>query len=176
MRTFLRRAIGGGLLLVCLAAPAITHAQFSDADITQKVAGQIQQYSRVTMFDDVRVAVENRIVTLTGTVTIPIKKNEIGRRVAAVDGVRHLVNEIHVLPLSPTDDVLRMKIARAIYNHPQFWQIAGLAQPPIHIIVEHGHVTLMGRVGTELDKALAHSLAQVPGAFSVKNHLKIDAP
>jgi hyperosmotically inducible protein len=174
MRTFCTRTAGGSLLLVLLTLPAIAHAQMSDADLTQKVVTQVQQYSRFTMFDDIRIAVENRVVTLTGTVTIPVKKSEIAKRVAALDGVRQLVNDIHVLPLSPTDDALRMKIARAIYNHPQFWQIAGMAQPPIHIIVEHGHVTLLGRVGTELDKALAYSLAQVPGAFSVKNQLRVE--
>jgi hyperosmotically inducible protein len=161
------------LFLAALAVPHTAGAEVSDADLTAKVAGVIQNYSRFTMFDDVRISVENRVVTLLGTVTIAVKKDEIGKRVAAVDGVRQLVNEIHVLPLSPADDALRMRIARAIYNHPQFWQLAGMAQPPIHIIVEHGHVKLMGRVGTELDKTLAYSLAQVPGAFSVTNQLKI---
>lgn len=165
---------GGAVLLVALVTSTAAHAQIPDADLTQKVAAVLTQYSRFTMFDDVRMSVENRVVTLHGTVTIPVKKDEVGKRVAAIDGVSQLVNEIHVLPLSPTDDALRLRIARAIYNHPSFWQLAGMAQPPIHIIVERGHVTLRGRVGTELDKALAYAAAQVPGAFTVTNQLKID--
>jgi osmotically-inducible protein OsmY len=175
MRNFLKRLIPcWGLLLVALAVPNLASAGATDVELTQKILAIVQSYNRFTMFDDVRFTAENGVVTLNGTVTIPIKKDEIGKRVAAVDGVRQLVNEIHVLPLSPSDDNLRMRIARAIYNHPQFWQLAGMAQPPIHIIVEHGYVKLMGRVSTELDKTLAYSLAQVPGAFTVTDHLKIE--
>jgi osmotically-inducible protein OsmY len=51
-----------------------------------------------------------------------------------------------------------------------------MAQPPIHILVSHGHVTLTGRVGTALDRGLANALAQVRGAFDVTNDLKVDQP
>jgi hyperosmotically inducible protein len=88
--------------------------------------------------------------------------------------VRRLENDIAVLPLSPYDDALRLRIARAIYNNPTFWQYASMAVPPIHIIVEHAHVTLTGLVGTNLDKSLAYALAQVPGVLSVTNDLKIE--
>ena len=106
---------------------------------------------------------------------MPAKKDEIGKRVAKIDGVRSLVNEIQVLPVSPLDSDLRIRIAQAIYNHPAFWQYASMAQPPIHIIVENGHVTLTGRVGSQMERTLAYSLAaQVPRAFEVRNDLGID--
>jgi osmotically-inducible protein OsmY len=50
-----------------------------------------------------------------------------------------------------------------------------MAQPPIHIIVENGHITLTGRVNSQVDKMLAFAQAHVSGSFDVKNELKVDA-
>lgn len=175
MKSVLRAAVvSGGLLLALLALPAPARADLTDADLAERVIDTIQRYPNFTMFDDISITVENRVVTLMGRVTRPIKKDEIAKRVAKIDGIRELVNQIKVLPISPMDDELRLRVARAIYNHPSFWQYAQMAVPPIHIIVEGGHITLTGRVGTQLDHTLAYTLAQVPGAFSVKNELKVD--
>ena len=95
-------------------------------------------------------------------------------RVGKIDGVRSLTNEIQVLPLSRFDDELRVRVAQAIYNHPAFWQYASMATPPIHIIVENGHITLTGRVNSQVEKSLAFAVAHVPGSFDVRNDLKID--
>ena len=174
MKSLLKVALGASLLMVGLATARPAQAEASDAALAQQVVRSIQQYSFFSMFDDVRISVEDRVVTLTGRVTRPVKKEDIGKRVAGIDGIRRVVNDIEVLPLSPADDELRMRVARAIYNHPSFWQYASRPQPPIHIIVERGHVTLTGYVANELDRTLADALAQVPGAFSVTNDLRID--
>jgi hypothetical protein len=50
-----------------------------------------------------------------------------------------------------------------------------MTNPPIHIIVDHGHVTLEGVVNSNVDKAVARSLASGFPAFSVTNNLKTDA-
>jgi len=50
-----------------------------------------------------------------------------------------------------------------------------MANPPIHIIVERGHVRLTGVVNSNVERALARSLATGFGEFSVKNELKTDA-
>ena len=113
-------------------------------------------------------------VTLNGRVTSPQKRNDIGARVAKIDGIRSVVNDIGVLPDSPLDASIRTRIASAIYNHPSFWRYASMANPPIHIIVEHARVTLTGAVGTEVDRRLAYSLALVDGTLGVTNELKID--
>ena len=45
--------------------------------------------------------------------------------------------------------------------------------PPIHVIVNGGHVTLEGVVNNEGDKNMAEIRAkQVPGVFSVTNNLQ----
>jgi hyperosmotically inducible protein len=114
-------------------------------------------------------------VVLTGAVTMPYKKDDIERRVRSVDGVQTVENRIAVLPVSATDDELRFRIARAIYGNSTFWNYAAMANPPIHIVVQHGRVTLVGVVGSNVERMLARSLATGFGEFEVKNELKTDA-
>ena len=103
-------------------------------------------------------------------------------RVAKIDGVRNVSDQIAVLPVSQFDDELRYRIARSIYNNSNFWNYAIMPNPPIHIVVEHGRVTLTGEqhrpvAGAEqrIDRMLARSLATQFGALSVTNALKTDA-
>lgn len=46
--------------------------------------------------------------------------------------------------------------------------------PPIHVVVEHGRVTLEGVVASNMDRVIAHSLASSFPAFALKNELKTD--
>ena len=50
-----------------------------------------------------------------------------------------------------------------------------MPNPPIHIVVERGRVTLTGVVQSNIDRMLARSLASNFLSFSVTNHLKTDA-
>ena len=163
--------------LVLLAAAAVLSdvglAQVSDEQLGEQIAESVRSYAKFSIFDDINVVVENRAVTLLGRVTTPQKKKEIEERVAKIDGIGELRNEIGVLPLSQADARLRTRVASAIYNHPSFWRYAQLANPPIHIIIEHQHITLTGEVGSQVDSMLAYSLAQVTGALSVTNDLRI---
>jgi osmotically-inducible protein OsmY len=118
--------------------------------------------------------VENGVVTLQGRVTLPLKRDDIEKRVSRVDGVKQVINLLAVLPVSKMDDELRYRIARTIYGNPSFWSYATMANPPIHIIVEHGHVTLTGFVKNDADRVLARWLATQPGVLSVTNNLKTD--
>jgi hyperosmotically inducible protein len=106
---------------------------------------------------------------------MPYKRDEITKRVAKVDGVRIVQDQISVLPVSTFDDQLRYRIARSIYSHSNFWNYAIMPNPPIHIVVEHGRVTLTGVVQSNVDRMLARSLATQFGALSVTNDLKTDA-
>ena len=139
------------------------------------ISKTVNHYTQFTIFDDVDVAVKDGIVTLTGDVTMPYKRDDIEKRVAKVDGVVEVRNQIKVLPVSLSDDRLRYRIARAIYDNPHFWNYAIGPNPPIHIIVEHGHVTLTGVVNNETDRMIARSLAHQFPAMSVKNDLKTNA-
>jgi len=146
-----------------------------DLQVLKDVATSVQRYTRFTIFDDVSASVKDGVVTLTGKVTMPFKHDEIAKRVAKIDGVTAVRDEIGVLPVSQFDDELRVRIARSIYGNSNFWNYGIMPNPPIHIVVEHGRVTLTGVVQSEVDRMLARSLATQFGALSVKNDLKTDA-
>jgi hyperosmotically inducible protein len=163
-----------GILLMGHVALADT-GERKDLQVFNDVSTAVNHYSQFTIFDNVDVAVKDGSVTLTGDVTMPYKRDDIEKRVARVDGVHQVLNQIKVLPVSPSDDQLRYRIARAIYNNPNFWNYAIGPNPPIHIIVEHGHVTLAGVVNNDTDRVIARSLAHQFPAMSVKNDLKTNA-
>jgi hyperosmotically inducible protein len=170
------RTIAVGVLAALLAVTSSALAQDrQDQRIANDIVRQVNTYSRFTIFDDVNISVEDGLVTLTGKVTMPYKKNDIAKRVADVQGVREVMNQIDVLPVSPFDEELRLRIARAIYGNPSFWNYAAMANPPIHIIVEHGKVTLTGVVNSNVERMLARSLATGWGELSVTNSLRTDA-
>lgn len=163
------------VVAVMLFAP-VAFAQPSNDDlVTADVIRSVNTYTRFTIFDDINVGVQYGVVTLSGKVTMPYKRDEIAARIERLPNVRSVSNEIEVLPVSIYDDELRRKIARAIYGNSAFWRYAAMVNPPIHIIVERGRVTLTGVVGTEVDRALARSLATGRGELSVVNELRTDA-
>jgi hyperosmotically inducible protein len=165
-------AIVAGLLMLASSAFAQDRR---DVRVAEDVAHSITGYTRLTIFDDINATVENGMVALTGKVTMPYKKDDLERRIAKLDGVRSVRNEIGVLPVSQFDDELRYRVSRAIYGNPTFWNYAAMANPPIHIIVEGGHVTLAGVVNSNVERMLARSLATGLGELSVTNALKTDA-
>jgi len=163
------------LIAALLTAPAVALAQISpDRLLADRVAAAVRDYTPFGIFDDVNLTVETGEVHLIGVVTMPYKKDEIGARVSKIDGVRKVVNELRVLPISQADSDLRARVAQAIYNNNAFWTYASMPRPSIHIIVESGRVTLTGAVANDVDRSLAYALAQVPGAFDVKNNLRVD--
>ena len=162
------------LLMLALAVPARA-AGNGDLQVFRDVQKQVLQYAHFTIFDTVNAQIEEGVVTLTGKVTMPYKRTDIEKRVAKLAGVTEVQNKIEVLPVSPYDDELRVGISRAIYGNSNFWRYASMANPPIHIIVERGHVTLAGVVNSNVDRMLARSLASGFGSFSLTNELKTDA-
>lgn len=161
-------------LLVTTISVAFAQDQ-RDVRLAEDIGRSITGYTRLTIFDDINATVENGMVVLTGKVTMPYKKNDLDTRIGKIDGVRGLRNDIGVLPVSQFDDDLRHRVSRAIYTNPSFWNYAAMANPPIHIIVEGGHVTLAGVVNSNVERMLARSLASGLGELSVTNALKTDA-
>ena len=157
------------------SASAAVAQDSRDLGIALEISNQINRYPQLTIFDFVTGTVDNGVVTLTGKVTMPFKKNDIARKARDINGVREVLNRIDVLPVSTYDDQLRQRVARAIYGNSAFWQYGAMANPPIHIIVEGGHVTLTGVVNSNVDRMLARSLAVGLGELSVTNDLRTDA-
>jgi osmotically-inducible protein OsmY len=163
------------LMLTANVAVAASIDQKKDFQLFKDVVDSVDRYTQFTIFDDISADVKNGVVTLSGKVTMPYKRDDIEKRVAKVDGVRTVRDNITVLPVSQFDEALRYKIARSIYGNSNFWNYAIMPNPPIHIVVEHGRVTLTGVVNNEVDRMLARSLASQFGALSVTNALKTDA-
>src|SRR5439155_13743646 len=99
-----------GLMLIGSVALADT-GERKDLQLFNDVSKAVTHYAQFTVFDNVDVAVKDGTVKLTGDVTMPYKREEIEKRVAKVDGVRAVRNQIKVLPVSPSDDQLRYRIA-----------------------------------------------------------------
>src|SRR5438093_4196302 len=114
-------------------------------------------------------------VTLLGQVSRPTLKSDAENVVKRIEGVERVDNQIKVLPVSPNDDRIRRAVYRAIYGNEVLSQYALRAVPPIHIIVNNGHVTLEGVVARQMDKQIAEMQAKsVPNVFSVTNNLRVE--
>ncbi len=118
--------------------------------------------------------VEKGVVVLQGSVRVPYRGSDIENRVAKVPGVREIKNEIVVQPVSFFDDRLRAGLYRSIYGDEMFVRYAQQVNPPIRIIVDRGHVTLTGYVGSAVEQAVLGSIARQSLAFSVDNQVKVD--
>jgi hyperosmotically inducible protein len=141
----------------------------------EKARHEVVMYYGYTIFDNVQLEAKGDNLIVSGQVTQPFKKSDLGNILSRVRGVANLQNNLEVLPLSTFDDQLRFALARAIYGRSGFELYAVQANPPIHIIVKNGNVTLEGAVGNQLDKTLAEVAARNVGlSFSVTNNLRVD--
>lgn len=128
-----------------------------------------------TVFDFLAFRVEpGGTIRLLGAVVRPTLKADAERRVKRVEGVDTVINDIEVLPVSQTDDAIRMAVARNIYNSNALDRYGFQSQPPIRIIVKKGTVLLEGVVDSESDKSVAGMKArEINGVFDVKNNLTV---
>ena len=144
--------------------------------ITREVRHELVMLPYYGVFDDLAFKVDGSTVTLLGEVTRPTLKSDAGNVVKHIEGVTNVINDIKVLPLSPNDDRIRLAEYRAIYSQAGLDRYALQAVPPIHIIVDNGHVTLVGVVASQADKDLAGVRANgVSGVFSVDNKLRVES-
>jgi hyperosmotically inducible protein len=147
----------------------------SDETLAEAIAARLRRYVFFSVFDDVNVEVSDGVATLTGFVTMPYKSQAMTKLASRVAGVQAVADKIEVLPVSGFDDSLRYTIAVRIYNDPLFWNYAIQVDPPIHVIVQHGRVTLTGVVLSEVERRKAEvSTRGVFGAISVENQLRLE--
>jgi len=126
------------------------------------------------VFDNLEYSINGSEVTLSGQVVQPITKSDAENAVKRLEGVTRVVDNITVLPLSNFDDQIRRAEYRAIFRDPVLSRYSMGAIPAIHIIVNNGHVTLVGSVDRQMDANVARIRALgVPGVFSVTNNLHI---
>lgn len=148
-----------------------------DARLRQKLAEALT-YDRVgygtTPFNNIEIGVQNGVVTLRGTVYGPSDKDSALSLVSNTKGVRDVIDELEVAPVSPNDDRIRMEEARAIYGYGPLQRYALDPAKTIRITVVNGRVTLNGVVDSKGDRDMAGIRANgVPGVFSVVNNLQV---
>jgi len=152
-----------------------TATQHSQERISHEVRNELVTLPQLSIFDNLAFKVDGETVTLTGQVRNPILKDSAEKVVKDVEGVKGVNNKIEVLPPSPNDDRIRRDVARAIFNDDRLFRYSMGAVPPIHIIVNRGHLTLEGVVANQADKDAAGLRANgVPGVFSVQNNLRVE--
>jgi len=149
-----------------------------DSQLQQKLAKQLA-YDRVGYYDNafnyVAVSVKDGVVTLSGDTVWDVPKDTALAIVTRTPGVKDVVNDLKVLPVSNFDDSIRVRTARAIYRDSVLGRYASDPADPIRIVVDNGHVTLYGTVENAMDRTIAGMRANsVPGAFSVENKLVVD--
>jgi hyperosmotically inducible protein len=135
-------------------------------------------YDRVgygtTPFNAISVQVQDGTATLSGDAYGPIDASSALALAANTPGVKNVVNEVRVDPLSPMDDRSRIQLFRTIYGFPTLSKYALDPAKPIRISVQNGNVTLYGVVDSQMDKDVAGIRANsVPGIFKVTNDLKV---
>lgn len=171
-RTHHRKNVKGVQNMIDVAGPTV-----EDVTLRDKLAEKLI-YDRVgygtTAFNSFTIGVQNGVVTLGGTAYGPTDKDSALSLVANYPGVKDLIDNIEVAPVSPMDDRLRLAEARAIYGAPQLNKYAIDPAKPIRITVVNGNVTLTGVVDSQADKDVANIRANgVPGVFKVLNNLQV---
>ena len=151
-----------------------------DEALRDKLAKALS-YDRVgygtTAFNSITIGVHNGVVTLGGTVYGPTDKDSALSLVKNTPGVKDVIDNIEVAPVSPMDDQLRLRLARVIYGDPVLQKYAMDPAKPIRITVVNGNVTLSGVVDSKMDRDVAGIRANsVPGIFKVTNDLQVAGP
>ncbi len=148
-----------------------------DAVLKSRLAEKLA-YDRVgygtTAFNAFTIGVKDGVVTLGGVAYGPTDKDSALSVAENYPGVKDVVDDIEVAPMSPMDDRIRLAEARAIYGFPQLNKYAVDPAKPIRISVANGNVTLSGVVDSQADKDAANVRANsVPGVFQVTNKLQV---
>ncbi len=153
----------------------VSGANLPDAELQKKLSKKIL-YDRVgyrdTAFNFVTVNVNNGVVTLGGVAAEYMAANDAAAIAQNMEGVKDVVNNIQVLPLSGMDSDLRWRLYRAIYGDNVLSKYSADPARPIRIVVNGGQIGLFGQVDSSMDKNIAGIRAQqVFGGFTVENHL-----
>ena len=147
-----------------------------DQQLQKEIADKLR-YDRVgfgSVFNALGLQVNNGVVTVTGDVHDYTSRDSALAIIDTTPGVKDVVDNINVLPVSPMDDQIRLAVARAIYGNSALSRYGMDPQRPIRIVVDNGHVTLYGVVDSQMDKQIAETQAKsVPNVFSVDDKLVV---
>jgi osmotically-inducible protein OsmY len=142
------------------------------AKLSEKLAYDPDAYGK--LFDAITLNVSDGVVTLGGHAHDYVDRDSAVAIVSTTPGVKDVVDNVEVDPVSEMDNRIRLDVARAVYGFPSLNKYAINPVKPIRIAVQNGHVELYGMVDSQADKDVANIRANsVPGVFSVKNYLQV---
>jgi hyperosmotically inducible protein len=155
---------------------AVNGKSVPDTELTAQLDRKLY-YDRLgydIAFNFVTASVDNGVVTLNGETRTEVDRDSALALVNDTAGVKDVVNNMKVAPVSGFDDEIRIRALRAIYHDPALGQYAIDPARPIRIVVDRGTLSLYGVVNSPMDKTIAGIRAsQVFGAFAVKNNLEV---
>jgi len=188
-------------LLAQQVQPGPTWSQEDTLRIVKDVRKQLGSLSDYSVFDWITFGIHGKTIVLKGYASRPQLKDEAGRAIKKIEGIKSVDNQIQILSLSPNDDRIRADVYNRIYTQPALSKYnanqgslgraigpggrvgvmaGGITNNPpigfhgIHIIVNNGHVILYGVVLNKTDAEIAGVQANLaPGAFGVVNDLII---
>lgn len=155
---------------------AVRTANVPDGELFDRLARKLvyDGFGRSNTFNYLALDIRDGVVTVLGQVRDEADRESALDIVRNQEGVRGVVDRVQVSSVSIYDDQLRISIARAIYRDPVLGRYALDPSSPIRIVVDGGHVALYGVVSNRMDSQVAETRArEVPGAFSVENHLLV---
>lgn len=143
--------------------------------LDRQIRKEILTLPYYNVFDAIGYELSGDTVTLNGYVVRPSTKKDAEESIADINGVGRVINNIIVLPPSPSDDRLRQRILSTLVNRGgSLYRYFMGTNPSIRIIVNRGRVNLEGYVDNRGDFNLANVLTRgVSGSFGVTNNLKI---
>jgi hyperosmotically inducible periplasmic protein len=134
-------------------------------------------YDRIgydNLFNFVTVSVQDGVAKLSGETYNDVGRDSALALVNNTPGVKEVLDNIKVAPVSNFDDRIRVSAMHAIYRDPVLSRYAMDPALPIRIVVDNGKLTLYGTVMNQMDKQVAGVRAsQVFGVFTVHDNLQI---
>src|SRR6267378_5156128 len=188
-------AVVGLALVLAGAQPLLDADEKSSVEQIRKELLQLPYYG---VFDFLAFSYEKGTVTLMGYAYHSTLKHDAARAAKRASGVDQVIDQVEELPVSQFDDELRWRAYYAIYRDPflsryapgggllwghrhgfgagfhamspsRFPGMEPLGDYPLHVIVKHGTITLLGVVDNESDKTVAGMRAR-----GVENELVVE--
>ncbi len=163
-----------GFVLAVPESKALLPQRGPEQRIAREALHQLLMNPYYSIFDDLGFEVQGNTITLLGKVVDPIAKTDALDSLKQIEGVDKVVDKVEVLPPRSDDQAIRAAEYRAVFGFDGLSKYSWSAAPSIHIVVDRGHVTLVGTVLNEGDRDAAGVRANsVPGVFSVDNNLQV---
>jgi len=157
-----------GIFILTISSFAVSEA-VKDENISNAIEAEYWTSPEVDA-NNVTVATNDGIVTLTGVVNNLLAKEHARMIAEGTVGVRAVVNQVKVLPgVSRTDDEVSQAVTQALLKDP------ATDSYEVNVSTKNGIVSLSGTVNSWQEKQLCSKVAKsVRGARGIENNIVVD--